>query len=152
MLPNGGSAAEPTVVCDHSKQPNAGNTTQAAHFVHIQACAMLSKCFETTALAPSSPLCTHANPTNHLLPAMQCSDGGAGKLLMRWRTHCRRESQGGPPTYSGQLSAGIYCKSCENIREGHGGGALDFSDLQTWREDERFQKEKEYMTALPFKC
>ena len=31
VLPNGGSAAEPTVVCDHSKQPNAGNTTQAAH-------------------------------------------------------------------------------------------------------------------------
>ena len=24
---------------------------------------------------------------------------------------------------------------------------LDFSDLQTWREDEQFQKEEEYMTA-----
>ena len=30
--------------------------------------------------------------------------------------------------------------------------ALDFSDLQTWREDEQFQNEEKYMTALPFKC
>jgi hypothetical protein len=46
-----------------------------------------SKCVQQTIGARR---CARTTPTNHftLLRAIQCSDGSAGKLLMRWRTYC----------------------------------------------------------------